>query len=157
LVGAVGSIIGASWFPSALADQTDRNRPPTAAFLDLSRLLTGRSDLSADTAGRLLAAFAAADDSFPQLVKALSEFAQAHGLSTTEALLAAADKQGRGLSAQLRSVLRAWYTGVVGSGPAARVVEDRDPLMFAAVADALAPPSYCRASGLYWTATPPVP
>jgi hypothetical protein len=90
-------------------------------------------------------------------MKTLSEFAQAHGLSTAEALLAAVDKQGRGLSAQLHSVLRAWYTGVVGTGAAARVVEDRDPLMFAAVADALAPPSYCRASGFYWTAIPPVP
>jgi hypothetical protein len=157
LVGAVETIIGAAWWPPALADQTDRNRPPRATFLDLSRLLTGRSDLSAETAGQLFAAFAADDDGFPKRVKELSEFAEAHGLSTAEALLAAADKQGRGLTAQLRSLLRAWYIGVVGTGPAARVVVDRDALMFAAVADALAPPSYCRASGFYWTATPPVP
>jgi hypothetical protein len=157
LVGAVGTIIGVSWLPSALADQMDPNRPSMAAFSDLSRLLTGRSDLSAETAGKLFAALAAVDDRFPQRVKALSEFAEAHGLSTAEAMLAGADKQGGGLPALLRLVLRAWYTGVVGTGAAAQVVEDRDPLMFAAVADALSPPSYCRASGFYWTATPPVP
>jgi hypothetical protein len=141
----------------ALAGHIDARPETSIEFVKLSRLLTGRQNLSADTADRLFLALSAEEPGFRRRVTELVEFSRSCGNSTVEALTAAMDKSEPELAALANAVVRAWYTGIVGTRPAARVMEDRDSLMFALVADALTPPSYCVAPDFYWAAPPPTP
>ncbi len=157
LLGGAATALALSGHAAALAAQPVLDTPdPDASFLELSRLAVGRPQLSPETAGRLRAALLADNPDFVQRAKALLDFAKASGASTSQTLAAAVDKRPD-LRTVLQAVVRAWYIGIVGSGPSARVIEDHDALMFAAVADALVPPSYCEGSTFYWTATPPAP
>jgi hypothetical protein len=151
-------MIGVSWrAPPVLAHRISVQPETTTEFLELSRLLTGRQSLSAEIAERLFSALSAEDRRFPRRTAELVKFARTGGHSTVEALMAALDEDEPELALSAKGVVRAWYTGIVGSGPAARVIEDAGALMFVAVADALTPPSYCGALGFYWTAPPPAP
>jgi hypothetical protein len=149
--------MGASWVVPALGGHIDARPETSFEFLKLSRLLTGRQNLSADTADRLFLALSAAEPGFRRRVAELLEFSRSGGNSTIEALTPALDKDAPELAALANAVVRAWYTGIVGTGPAARVIEDSGSLMFAVVADALTPPSYCAAADFDWTAPPPAP
>ena len=125
------------------------------AFMGLSRLLTGRTDLDPRTADRLQAALAAAHRDFSAQVTACMAFARAQGLAAAEPLAAALLAQQPSLAPVPHIVVAAWYTGVAGDGPLAVAIAYRDALMFDPVRDVLTAPSYCRAAPGYWTTRPP--
>lgn len=130
-------------------------QPGDDEFLQLSKLLTGRADLNAETSRRLNAALTAAHQDFPAQVSACASFARAHGFATVEPLAAVLDVQNPQLAAVLHIIVSAWYVGVAGDGPQAKVIAWREALMFDAVGAVLPTPSYCRAAPDYWTAKPP--
>ena len=129
-------------------------QPSDGEFLQLSKLLTGRSELDAETSWRLNAALTATHQDFPAQVSACASFARAHGFATVEPLAAALDAQNPQLAAVLHAIVTAWYVGVAGDGPQAKVIAWREALMFDAVGGVLPAPSYCRAAPGYWTAKP---
>ena len=129
--------------------------PADIAFLQLSRFLTGRSDLDPETGRRLNAVLSAARPGFAAEVSACAGFARAHGMTKVEPLAAALRQQNPKLADVLHAIVSAWYTGVAGDGPGTKVVAYRDALMFATVGDVLTAPSYCRAAPGDWTSKPP--
>ncbi len=74
---------------------------------------------------------------------------------TVTPLMAALDREDPQRADGARAIIAAWYVGVAGNGPKAAVIAYRDALMFAAVADVLTVPSYCRAAPGAWTTKPP--
>ena len=139
--------------PRVFAQQARQNAD--SEFLQLSKLLCGRPDLDAELASRLSAALSATHQGFPAQVTACASFARQHGIASVDKLAAALDAQDKQLASVLRTILSAWYTGVVGDGPQAKVIAYGEALMFSVVGDVLPPPSYCRAAPGYWTAKPP--
>ncbi|MDN0082754.1 sorbitol dehydrogenase family protein [Crenobacter sp. SG2305] len=150
--------LSGSWVRTALAQSaTAADASQNANFLALSRLLTGRPALDARMGERLYAALSGEDHSFAGQVAALADFAKKGGHANVEALTAALDAQQDELAKTLRRIVAAWYTGVVGEGPNARVViAYADALMFQPVKDVLMPPTYCQAAPNYWVAKPPM-
>ncbi|HUZ65658.1 MAG TPA: sugar dehydrogenase complex small subunit [Acetobacteraceae bacterium] len=129
--------------------------PADAAFLQLSRLLTGRANLDPETGRRLNAVLSAARPGFGAQVSACAGFARAHGMTKVEPLAAALRQQNPKLAEVLHAIVSAWYVGVAGDGPGGEVVAYREALMFATVGDVLTAPSYCRAAPGEWTSKPP--
>jgi hypothetical protein len=58
------------------------------------------------------------------------------------------------LTAVPRSIVKAWYTGIVGEAERARCITFETSLMHVAVADRLNPPSYCYGSYGSWMDQP---
>jgi len=155
---AAGSLaLSGSWMRSALAQSaTGAEASHSANFLTLSHLLTGRSQLDARQGERLYAALSASDKDFAAKVAALSDVARQGSFGDVEKLTSVLDAQHPELAKSLRSIVAAWYTGVVGDGPNARtVIAYADALMFQPVRDVLVPPTYCQAAPNYWVAQPP--
>jgi hypothetical protein len=128
---------------------------PDDEFLSLSELLTGHSKLNPELGHRLNASLSDTHADFDAHVSACTAFARAHGLSAAQPLIAALQAQNLQLAAMALAIVSAWYTGVAGDGPQAKVVAYPEALMFRTVQDVLTVPSYCRAAPGYWTARPP--
>lgn len=126
-----------------------------ADFLQLSELLTGRRDLNPELSHRLGAALAAVNSDFARQVSAIAALARTRAMDAVEPLATTLDVQDPKLAGTLHAIIAAWYTGVAGDGPKAKVIAYRDALMFQVVEGVVAAPSYCRAAPDYWTAKPP--
>jgi len=129
---------------------------PENAFLKLSRLLTGHSNLNPQAVERLFGALTSVNPAFTGQTAALADFVHGHGFSTVDTLAAVLDKQDTKLARVLHEIVEAWYSGVVGDGPRAQVIEYRYALMIEPVADVVGPVSYCHAAPFYWASKPPI-
>ena len=140
-----------SYGPSAMAQPADA--APREAFMAVSRILTGRPSLDSDQAMRLYEALVADAPSFPADVQALRSFID-HRQIDPARLQQALDAEQSPLTAVPRSIVKAWYTGIVGEAERARCVTFETSLMHVAVADRLNPPSYCYGSYGSWMDQP---
>lgn len=119
------------------------------AFLRLSQVLTGKTDLEPVMAARIADALKTSDPSTYARVAELSQLATR--VTEPGALLEAA---GEAKLAAL-AIVAAWYTGTVGGGARAVTVAYRDALMQRPVADALYPATYALGGPAWWVASPP--
>lgn len=128
--------------PSAVADPQ---------FLQLSRVLTGKTDLNTATAARIDAAFAKLQ---PELHAQFPTLARLAERATDPAALVEA--AGEAKPAAL-AIIAAWYTGTVGKGINAITVSYRDALMQRPADDGLSPPTYAMGGPAWWIAPVPAP
>ena len=140
-----------SYVPSAIAQPADA--AARDAFMVVSLILTGRPSLDADQAGRLYEALAADAPGFPADVQALRSFMDERKVDPAQ-LQSTLDAEQSPLTAVPRSIVKAWYTGIVGEAERARCVTFETSLMHVAVADRLNPPSYCYGSYGSWIDQP---
>jgi hypothetical protein len=119
----------------------------------VSRILTGRPSLDPDQAARLYEALAADSPGFPADVQALRSFIDERQPDPTQ-LQQALDAEQSPLIGVPRSIVKAWYTGIVGEAERARCITFETSLMHVAVADRLNPPSYCYGSYGSWMDQP---
>ena len=120
-------------------------------FMALSRVMTARADLSAETGARIYQALLAADASRAAAFEAL--FALPLAGQTAEQMLVAARGQGR--DGLLHELVAAWYTGTVGQGNQGVLVAYAEALMYRTVSDGLIVPTYGSYGPLWWTGSPP--
>jgi hypothetical protein len=144
-LGMLTDSSGAEAQQSAIASLDD------AQFLRLSKAVTGRTELDATTARRLLVALRGADPAFGDHAAGLAGLIQDD--QTPEMLLAAADTAD--LHDTMLALVAAWYTGTVGHGQQAEMVSYADALMYRPVSDGLPVPTYCFNGPLWWTVPPP--
>ncbi len=156
--------------PPAVA-QSGSNEP-LAAFMELSAVLTGHSDLNGILGQEAFTALAQHEPTFGDNMRELLTFFRAGGVDATglQSRLAAERPE---LARIPRQVVRAWYLGVVGDvdeepageeelnpetaaqGTAnARVVAWEQAMMFVPVADRLPVPSYCGGQAGFWSEPP---
>ena len=133
-------------------NQQEASVPVTnVAFLKISRVLTGHTDLDELAAARHLAAlvtfFPDANSQWQTLAPLID------GAASPMAALAACESIGmKGLAL---SIVAGWYTGTFGNGVQAISVSYRNALMQRPTADALAPPTYALGGPAWWVAAPP--
>jgi hypothetical protein len=150
LFGSVAFISAANSKVTAIAATTSGTEE--AAFLKLSKALTGYADLDPLTAARIASAFATlSPDLSPKFPKLEGLVGDAD--VSPESLLASASAAG--LKDVALALVAAWYTGTIGSGVKAVTVSYRDALMQRPVADGLAPPTYVLGGPGWWAAAPP--
>jgi len=123
------------------------------AFLDLSRLLTGRASLDMGQGARLFDAFVTGTPGFQTGVERLLAWIKEHNVDVGQ-LQQTLDAEGSPLAALPRQVMTAWYTGIVGEGGGARCITFETSLMHQLVADRLNPPSYCYGPHGSWGNAP---
>jgi hypothetical protein len=123
-----------------------------AAFLAVSRVLTGRTELDDVLGARLYGAFAAYDARFTVAVTELEHLLAEQG-GMLEGLQAALE--GAPQMAQLaRLIVTGWYTGIVGDGEKMRCVAYENALNAVIVSDVLRPPGYCHGPYGSWAREP---
>lgn len=123
------------------------------AFLNVSRIITGRATLDTAQANRLYAGLIATVPSFSAKLDALAAFIA--GNPTSSLQLQSSLDAARAPFAQLAPLIAtAWYVGVVGSGSAARCVTYETSLMNVVVSDRLKPPSYAYGPYGSWGRNP---
>lgn len=127
--------------------------PAPAEFLALSRLLIPDLRLDEHVGARLHAALLRQDGQFPRNTRALADVARKGPLTDAEAL-AEAVRADALLSATLRSIVSAWYLGIVGDQLTGQVVAYDLALMQEVVRDSVVTPSYCTRAPGYWSAPP---
>lgn len=140
-----------SYVPPVMAQPADA--APREAFMAVSRILTGRPTLDPDQAARLYEALAADAPTFAADVQALRSFIEERRIDPAQ-LQQALDAEQSPLATVPRTIVKAWYTGIVGEAGRARCVTFETSLMFVAVADRLNPPSYCYGSYGSWMDKP---
>jgi hypothetical protein len=123
------------------------------AFLDLSRLLTGRASLDAEQGVRLFEALASGTPDFGTGIERLRAWISERNFDVGQ-LQQALDVEGSPLAGLPRRIMTAWYTGIVGEGGAARCITFETSLMHVVVADRLNPPSYCYGPHSSWSRQP---
>lgn len=154
-----GSILACTWAagsqlaPLAYAAQAADMTPANAAFLNLSLLLTGRSELSPSLSKRLFDALLADSPTFAEQIQALHQFITTRqpSLDTFQSVL---DREQPVLKGLPRQIASAWFTGIVGDGAKARCIAFEETLMYAIVNDQLKPPSYAFGGYGSWAAQP---
>jgi fructose 5-dehydrogenase small subunit len=124
-----------------------------SAFMDLSRILTGRPALDATQAARLHDALAASSPRFEAGVQALLALIRSRNIDPGQ-LQQTLDAEKSPLAPLPRAIVSAWYLGVVGEGERARCVAFEASLMYAVVGDRLTPPSYCHGGPGSWIEKP---
>jgi hypothetical protein len=140
-----------SYVPAAMAQPADVGARD--AFMAVSRILTGRPSLDADQAARLYEALVTDTPSFAADVQALRSFIEERRIDPVQ-LQSTLDAEQSPLTAVPRSIVKAWYTGIVGEAERARCITFETSLMHVAVADRLNPPSYCYGSYGSWMDQP---
>jgi hypothetical protein len=123
------------------------------AFIDLSRVLTGRSELDAEQATRLREALVAQARDFDADARALLSLITGRKVAIGRLQLTL-DSEASRLASLPRKIVSAWYTGIVGEDESARCVTFETSLMHAAVRDRLTPPSYCHGPHGSWASKP---
>ena len=140
-----------SYVPPAIAQPADAGARD--AFMTVSRILTGRPSLAADQATRLYEALVVDAPGFPADIQALRSFMDERRIDPAQ-LQSPLDAEQSPLTSVPRSIVRAWYTGIVGEAERARCITFETSLMHVAVADRLNPPSYCYGSYGSWMDQP---
>jgi hypothetical protein len=140
-----------SHVPAVIAQPADAGARD--AFMAVSRILTGRPSLDIDQAARLYDALAADSPGFAADVQALRSFMDERRIDPAQ-LQSTLNAEQSPLTAVPRSIVKAWYTGIVGEAERARCVTFETSLMHVAVADRLNPPSYCYGSYGSWMDQP---
>jgi fructose 5-dehydrogenase small subunit len=152
-LGMAGTAIAFS--SVAPAQGAGENESTLTRFLDLSRLATRRRSLDAVLGRRIYEELNRTTQRFDFRVDALRHLADRSGIDDVEVLTATLEREDRDLAQLLHAIIVAWYTGVVGDGPDAKLVAYANALMFDTVRDAVAVPSYCLASPTGWSGRPP--
>ena len=127
----------------AWAALTPQHDAELAAFMSVSRHLTGRANLDPRIGQRLLDALLQHDTALKQ---SLDELQARLGVSPQDW-----SERQQWLA---RQILGGWYLGVIGEDDSASVVTYENALMFKAVDDVLVPRSYCANKPGYWAAQP---
>jgi hypothetical protein len=159
-LGAVGSALALAfgalpaWGPWFGVNNARAADSEADTFLLLSERLTGRVALDAQLGQRMHDALIQADQHFPQNAAALLAWLQSHPQTPLETLGATLQAEQPALAKTSVAILDAWYLGVVGESPHAKVIAYERALMFDPVKDVLTIPSYCRDVPGYWAAPP---
>jgi fructose 5-dehydrogenase small subunit len=153
LIGAAAAGLAGGAMPGGA--QGAEGQSTLARFLDVSRLLTRRRALDAVLGRRIYEELSPRLPRFDFRIDAMRRFIDAGGHGDVETLMASLDREDRDLAGLARSVIAAWYTGVAGDGPDARLVAYQNALMFDTVRDTLPVPSYCHAAPGSWAQRPP--
>ncbi|WP_064504891.1 sugar dehydrogenase complex small subunit [Frateuria defendens] len=136
---------------AATAASAELEPATVAAFLKLSQALTAHADISPTTAARIYAALCRQDQGAAVRIATLQGLQQPGQSAAT--LQQAADAHGLGDLA--RAIVRAWYTGTVGTGQGAVVVAYAEALMYRTVSDGLIVPTYGNYGPIWWLGEPP--
>ncbi|GBQ18261.1 sugar dehydrogenase complex small subunit [Tanticharoenia sakaeratensis] len=120
-------------------------------FFDISRAVTGRSDLNPQTAGRLLIAMKQMYAGYSDVLTALSQAVSGGG--TPKDILARAEQAN--VAPAMHQLIAAWYMGSAKNVMHAPMVSYYDALMYRPTRDALPVPTYCFAEPGWWTQDPP--
>jgi Membrane bound FAD containing D-sorbitol dehydrogenase len=150
VTGLTAALLSTLVLPAAAQGTADVAR---SAFLELSRILTGRSALDPTQAVRLYDALSANSPRFQSEVHALLALIKTRSVDPSQ-LQHTLDTEKSALVALPRAILSAWYTGVVGEGERARCVAFETSLMYVVLADRLTPPSYCHGGPASWIEKP---
>jgi hypothetical protein len=123
------------------------------AFLALSAILAGRQSLDAALTKRLYDALTADDPGFAAVARALLTLINERRIDPMQ-LQQVLDAEKSPLAAVPRTIVTAWFLGIVGSGDKARCIAFEAALNAEVVADVLRPPTY--AFGVYgsWARKP---
>lgn len=151
LIPSVFTLVGAP--PAALAsdDVSDDTPPaPSAAFLSLSRTLTGFEVPDALLAARL---YAELDAAHAGLEAKLTAIAGAVAQATGGKLDTFADAA---LEAVHRDLMTGWYLGTVGPADNARCIAFENIASYRVVKKTLLPPSYAVGEPNFWVSKPEV-
>jgi hypothetical protein len=165
---ATVSLGGAGGFGlgKALAGPSGAAAPP-AAFVEMSRFVTGSAIDDTGAIGRAWSQLVALDSGFAAAVTALSNAVHGGGLRDMAAFLASPLGRNDALVATARTITATWYLGGTG---VADPVQAKDTsgfvtyagaLMYRPTIDATVIPSYARRGTNYWidppagTPTPP--
>ena len=140
-----------TFVPAAVAQPADA--ASRDAFMAVSRILTGRHSLDPDQAARLYEALVTEAPSFAADVQALRAYIDERSIDPAQ-LQQALDAEQSPLTTVPRSIVKAWYTGIVGEAERARCITFETSLMHVSVADRLNPPSYCYGSYGSWVQQP---
>jgi hypothetical protein len=151
VLGGMLAAWSAAWVPTAAAQQQTARQH--AAFVALSAILTGRSSLDDAHAARLFDALAANDPNFAAAVTTLLAMIDKRRINPRR-LQSLLDAEHSALAPLPRSVMSAWYLGIVGEGARARCIAFESALNAAVVADVLMPPSYCHGAYGSWSGKP---
>ncbi|WP_246174212.1 sorbitol dehydrogenase family protein [Paraburkholderia hayleyella] len=138
----------AAWAEPAPTDDT------YPALLAVSQHLSARQDLNPVLARRIHDALSQADSLFARHVSALDQWLKSHEGMPADSVIATLQTHAPELAVVARAILRAWYLGLIGEMPQARVVAFEQALMFEPVKDVLTIPSYCHDVPFYWTNKP---
>jgi hypothetical protein len=120
--------------------------PSEGAFMALSAILAGRQSLDVVQARRLYDALVADDPGFPTAAQALLSLINERKIDPLQLQ--------KTLAALPRTIVAAWYMGIVGGGEKARCLAYETALNAVAVADVLKPPTYAYGSYGSWTKKP---
>ncbi|WP_348682722.1 sugar dehydrogenase complex small subunit [Acidovorax soli] len=123
------------------------------AFLALSILLTGRDNLDPALGRRLRQALQSGNDRLDQHTTDLLGLLETRKvpLPDLQAILATEKAAFAALPGQ---IMTAWYLGVVGKGPQAKVLAFEHALNAVAVSDKLKPPTYAYGAPGSWSHNP---
>jgi hypothetical protein len=139
------------WARPALAQAAPD--PDRASFLALSAILAGRVSLDGALAARLFDALRAQDPAFAQAMRSLLTLINDRRIDPVD-VQRVLDTEKSPLAKLPRTIVTAWYMGIVGTGEGARVIAYENALNAVTVADVLKPPTYSY--GVYgsWTRKP---
>lgn len=117
-------------------------------FVAVSKRLTEYDDLNSVLAERFYAALQGLNPKFSTELAALAkEMAKSDAKTLAKSLSPSAQKTAK-------SIISAWYTGIVGEGTTAQVITYRHALEFKAVDDVLQIRTYCPNKPGYWAEKP---
>jgi hypothetical protein len=124
-----------------------------SSFIEVSRILTGRGSLDVAQGGRLYQALALDNAAFEGQHGQLLAFIKENQVDPMQ-LQKLLDEQKSVLAPVPRTIVTAWYTGIVGAGERAKCITFETNLLNVITADKLKPPSYSY--GVYgsWVAKP---
>lgn len=123
--------------------------PGDRAFLEISRAITGHSDLDPVISARLCSAMQATFPGYTDTIRALSSLI-ASGGEPKDILERSGDLRGAVLALNA-----AWYTGSVEDKTNAPMVTYYNALMYQPTRDGLPVPTYCFNRPGWWTEDPP--
>lgn len=144
---------------SALAEESALSfsaagKPAADAFLRVSQILTGYTELDPHTSARISKALIDQQPAMSESLLVLGDLAKdSANTGTAQLFLSAAERVNQREAAL--AVVAAWFKGTVGHGQEAVLVSYQQALMYRPVSDGLIVPTYCGNGPLWWTA--PIP
>lgn len=147
-VASIGLLSLVAPLPLSVLAQESASADPIALFTLVSERLTQHQNLSPILSERFFQALQARNPDFEAHLKLLvKEMAQIETRLLATTLSPSAQQTAK-------SIISAWYTGIVGAGLDAQVITYRHALQFNAVDDVLEIRSYCPNKPGFWAAKP---